>query len=326
MWDEPVPLFPDWLLAEDILRHFTVTDDRPDVTMVTLSYHLRVTELERLRSLADPRVPLIVFYTLDDFDEPSRGGWDRPREWSAAIRRLTGAADLLVGAQLPVSLPADRCLAFPFAPVIPFASASTSPAIDNATTDLYFSGAWYPIEEGGEAPEDTRDRQYRAYLVERLRSRLPERHLDFRRVHFWRTNPLDPGGPRPDEDPKARLLAEHTAALDRTRIGFAPTGYGYLTTRHFDTLARGRVLLTEEVHHRLHVPEPERWADFALFYHPEQDDIADVVAKALADPQDLRARAEAGHQYARQYLHPRRQVERLASAVRRLIGPFGGRQ
>src|SRR4051812_974445 len=104
MWDEPVPLFPDWLLADDIRRHFTVVDRRPDVTMVTLSYHNTETELERFRSLRDPDVPLVVFYTLDDFEEPDRGGWDRPPTWSEAVHRLTADADLLVGAQLPVSV------------------------------------------------------------------------------------------------------------------------------------------------------------------------------------------------------------------------------
>ncbi|HEX9337185.1 MAG TPA: hypothetical protein VF892_14915, partial [Pseudonocardiaceae bacterium] len=245
---------------------------------------------------------------------------DRPAEWSTAIRRFALDADLLVGPQLPVDVRHDNVLALPHAPVVPFAEAPKPDAVADAATDLYFAGAWYPVDRSG-VPEDSRDRTHRAHLVEQLRSGLPSRALELRRVHYWRTNPLNPGGPAPDGDVKTELLSQHTAALDRTRISFAPVGYGFYTTRHSDTLARGRPLLTEPIHHHLHLPEPDRWADgeFALFYDPREGDIVEVVAAALGDHAGLQARAEAGWRYAQQYLRPDRQVSRLATAIRRLL-------
>jgi hypothetical protein len=221
---------------------------------------------------------------------------------------------------LPVDLPHPRHLALPFAPVIPFAARPGPHAVDRAPTDVYFAGAWYPTT-GSTPPPDSRDRRFRAHLVEQLRSGLPRRCLDLRRVHFWRTNPLDPGGPPPPDDLKTTLLAQHAAALDRTRISLAPVGYGYLTTRHSDTLARGRALLTEPLHRYLHLPEPERWAagELALFYEPEEGNVVDVVEKALADSRRLQAIAESGWCYAQRYLRPERQVRRLAQEIRRIL-------
>jgi hypothetical protein len=320
MWPEPPPLFPDWLRLDDIRSQFAIVDKDPQVTTLTLSYHVTVDDLARFRALREPHVPLVVFYTLDDFHDPAQGGWDRPAGWADAIRQFALDADLLVGAQLPVDLTHERYLALPFAPVVPFADAPGPHAIATAQTDLYFSGAWYPVI-GSEPPTDSRDRSYRAYLVDQLRAGLPSRVLELRRVHFWRTNPLDPGGPAPPADLKETLLAEHLAALDRTQISLAPVGYGYLTTRHADTLARGRPLLTEPIHRYLHLPEPDRWeaGDLALFYQPQEHDVVEVVAKALTDHSRLQSIAEEGWRYAQRYLRPDRQVHRLAAAIRLLL-------
>jgi hypothetical protein len=316
MWGEPPPLFPDWFAPEDVDSEFVVVDGAADIVVTTVSYHLTLEDLARYRSF---REPLVVFYTLDDLNEPVRGGWRRPAEWAAGIRDLALSADLLVGAQLPADLRHRRFLALPHAPVVPFAPAPG--AIASASTDIYFSGAWYPPPDG-KVPRDSRDRAYRAYLVERLRAGLPGRTLDLRRVHFWRTNPLDPGGPPPERDLKADLLRQHREALDRTRISLAPVGYGYLTTRHADTFARGRPLLTEPIQRYIHLPEPDRWeaGEFAIFYRPEDDDIAEVVDKALGDPARLNAVAEAGWHYAQRHLRPDRQIRRLAAAIRHMIG------
>src|SRR5262249_27755718 len=148
-------------------------------------------------------------------------------------------------------------LALPLAPVVPFTAAPGSPC--TATTDLYFAGAWYPPDGPG-VPADSRDRTYRGYLVDRLRAGLPAQRLELRRVHYWRTHPLQPGGPPPAEDVKPDLLRRHAESLDATRIALAPVGYGYYTTRHSDALARGRAMLTETIHQRLLLPEPDRWA------------------------------------------------------------------
>jgi hypothetical protein len=277
-------------------------------------------DLDHFRSLREPTVPLVVIYTLDDLVEPARGGWDRTPEWSTAIREFALDADLLVGPQLPVDARHHNVLALPHAPVVPFTAAPRPSAVADATTDLYFSGAWYPLGHTG-VPPDSRDRTYRAYLVDQLRAGLPSRVLELRRVHYWRTNPLNPGGPAPVADVKAELLSQHAAALDRARISLAPVGYGYYTTRHSDTLARGRPLLTEPIHRYLRLPEPDRWADgeLAMFYDPRADDIVEVVATALCDRARLQAMAEAGWDYAQRYLRPDRQVRRLAAAIRRLL-------
>jgi hypothetical protein len=173
----------------------------------------------------------------------------------------------------------------------------------------------------GPVPTDSRDRTYRAYLIEKLEAGLPRHSLEFRRVHFWRTNPLQPGGEVPPADLKQRLLEQHAASLDRTRLSLAPVGYGYLTTRHCDTFARGRALLTEPVHRYLHLPEADRWeaGEFAIFYDPAADDIVEVVEKALADGSKLQRVAEAGWRYAQTYLRPEGQVRRVAAAVRQLL-------
>ncbi|HEY3611842.1 MAG TPA: glycosyltransferase [Pseudonocardiaceae bacterium] len=314
MHDTPPPLFPDWFSPNDILSHFELVDRDPQVTIITMSYHQTPDDLRRIRS---PGTPLVVVYTLDDLHEPSRGGWDRSPDWSDAVRSFALGADLLVGAQLPIDVPHDNVLALPHAPVVPF--RDTAGSVAAATTDLYFAGAWYPHRNG--VPADSRDRTYRDYLVKQLRNGLPARSLELRRVHYWRTNPLRPGGPPPAAGLKAELLRQHESSLDHTRISLAPVGYGYYTTRHSDTFARGRALLSEPIHHHLRLPDPDRWAsgEVALFYSPRADDIVEVVSRALGEPTLLQSLAEAGWRYGQQYLRPDRQAARLAAAIRQLL-------
>jgi hypothetical protein len=78
MWTGPPPLFPDWLPPQDIQAEFSFVERDPHVVTMTLSYHLTIDDLDRCRALRDSGVPLVVFYTLDDFHDPARGGWDRP--------------------------------------------------------------------------------------------------------------------------------------------------------------------------------------------------------------------------------------------------------
>lgn len=319
MHPTPPPLFPDWFATQDVLAHFEPVDRDPDAVVVTMSYHLTTDDLARVLALRTPTVPLVVVYTLDDLDEPARGGWQRDADWAKAIRSFALSADLLVGAQLPVHVRHPNVLPLPHAPVVPFTSAPGR--VCSASTDLYFAGAWYPPERPG-VPPDSRDRTHRGYLVERLRSGLPTHTVELRRVHYWRTNPLQPGGPPPADDVKPDLLRRHAAALDATRLALAPVGYGYYTTRHSDALARGRPLLTEPIHRRLLLPEPDRWAsgELATYYDPAADDIVAVVTEALRDPVTLQAKADAGWAYAQRHLRPDRQVRTLATAIRALLG------
>ncbi len=97
----------------------------------------------------------------------------------------------------------------------------------------------------------------------------------------------------------------------------APSGYGYLTFRHSDAWARGRALLCEPVQRHIRVPEPERWADgdIAVLYDPAADDLAQVVAAALDEPERLTGIAAAGWEYGRRWTTPESQLAALADAL-----------
>lgn len=319
MWEEPPPLFPDWFGPADVRRHFVVTRDAADVVVMTLSYHLTVDDLERLVDSFPEGKPVVVIYTLDDLEEPARGGWDRSPEWAEAIRGFALSADLLAGPQIPRALRSGSLLPLPYGPVVPFAPEPRQSHVCDASVDVYFSGAWYP--HGGAKPNDSRDRRYRGYLVARLQAQSGRFKLKLDRVHYWRRNPLDPGQPVSAPVDKRALLAAHAASLDTTKIALAPAGHAWYTARHSDILARGAVLLSERVHEKVHLPEPRRWADgeLSLFYDPGRDDIIEVIVEALADRDRLESLSLAGWRYGQAHLRADRQAQRLADAVRALL-------
>jgi hypothetical protein len=95
---------------------------------------------------------------------------------------------------------------------------------------------------------------------------------------------------------QANLRRRYVREVDRSAIVLAPAGYGYLTFRHADAWARGRVALSEPVHRRVQVPERWRWeaGEVCLTYDPAADDIVEVVERALEDPARLAAIAASG--------------------------------
>ncbi len=112
---------------------------------------------------------------------------------------------------------------------------------------------------------------------------------------------------------RARAVAE----MDRSAIVFAPAGYGYLTMRHADGWARGRVVLSEPVQRHILVPEPDRWeaGEMVLAYEPSGSDLAEVVGAALEDPDRLAGIARAGWEYGRRWTDPATQAGLLAEAL-----------
>lgn len=322
MCEGPTPMFPDWFQRRDIEQHFEIVNAGAEVAITTVTYMTTVAELLGIqRQICG--LPIVVIYTLDDFHEPTRGGWDRPRDWIRAIVEFSAGADLLAGPQLPLDLKRSNLLPLPYAPVVPFAARERLRTREHEY-DVYFSGAWQPST--GTEPVDTRDRRYRGYLVHRLLQDCSHMRLDLGRVHFWRSNPLDPGQPVASPIDKPALLRQHTQALDRARIALAPSGHAFYTARHSDVMARGVVLLSEAVQRRVLVPRPDLWesGQVALLYDNAEHCISEVLPQALSDASRLDRVATAGWNYAQEFLSSDRQVEQLADAVRSLKGSTAG--
>jgi hypothetical protein len=157
---------------------------------------------------------------------------------------------------------------------------------------------------------DTRDRRYRGHLVRQLRAALPPGRVRIRRAEYWAG------------DAQANLRRRYVRELDRSTIVLAPAGYGYLTFRHADAWARGRVALSEPVHRLVQVPEPACWeaGDVCLTYDPAADDIVEVVERGLRDPGRLAEIAASGWRYGRRWTDPALQARHLADALRARLG------
>ena len=303
---EGLQQFPTWWPKSAVEPAFTMVSQRPDLVMLPLPRgNWAEEDFQRNAALAElaPGRPVVAYYPFDSWDDPARG-WFGRQDWNEMARRYFQRADIVAGPQLPAH-GGPRCsVPLPYPPQV--RRVTQPPDLGRTSCDVHFAGAFRP--PAWAAPlEDTRDRRYRGYLVALLESALPPERLLVRKVLYWQDSPQD----------RAALRRRYREELDRSLIVLAPAGYGYLTFRHADAWARGRVVLSEGVHRHVRVPEPERWeaGETCLEYHPAEDDILDVVKCALDDPGRLRSVAAAGWDYGRKWTDPYAQVALLAGAV-----------
>jgi hypothetical protein len=317
MWDEPVPLFPDWFTAPALAPHFAVVDSGGDVVVTTTGYHMGEAEIDRITALRAGR-PLVVIFTLDDFREPRTGGWDRSESWAQTIREFVLSADLVAGPQLPVDLDHPRCLPLPYGSLVPPGPQPSVDELRRRPTDVYFSGAWREPEPGVLVPP--RDRRFRGRLVRELHDRCADLALEVDKVHFWRTNPRRPGHPVATPPDKSSMLRAHARGLDATRLALAPPGHALYTARHSDVLTRGAGLLTFDVASQVQVPRPDLWASGRIGFEFGADpgELDKAVRRALADLDRLAEVARRGWQYAREFIDPASQAASLAAEIRAL--------
>jgi hypothetical protein len=306
-WSE-ADQFPDWWPKAAVRSAFTFVHRGPDVSMLPLpKWTWQERDFEAAGRLAEEStVPTAVYYPFDSWDDPPRG-WQGPLHWAEPLRRYVLLADVVAGPTLPVSGGPPDVVPLPYPPLV--RRRASPPDLASSAIDVHFAG--YFREPGWAAPPaDTRDRRYRGHLVGQLRDGLPDRRLRIRRTQYW------------GDDAQANLRRRYVREIDRSAIVLAPAGYGYLTFRHADAWARGRAALSEPVHRRLRVPEPERWesGDVCLTYDPCREDIVEVVERALDDPARLSAIAASGWDYGRRWTDPAAQVACLADALRARLG------
>jgi len=300
--------FPEEWPKAAVQSAFTFVTSRPDVAMLPVpKWTWTDRDFEAARRIAEAStVPTVVYYPFDSWDDPARG-WQGPQHWAEPVHRYVLLADVVAGPTLPVTGGPPDVVPLPYPPVV--RRRPSPPDVMAAVIDVHFAG--YFKEPGWAAPPaDTRDRRYRGHLVRQLREALPAERIRIRKVEYWR------------DDAPADLLRRYVRELDRSAIVLAPAGYGYLTYRHADAWARGRVALSEPVHRRLQVPEPERWesGDVCLLYDPSRDDIVEVVERALDDRSRLADLAASGWDYGRRWTDPARQAAHLADALRARLG------
>ena len=300
--------FPDWWPRSAVQSAFTFVGSRPDVSLLPLpKWTWAEHDFEAaLRVVEESSVPTVVYYPFDSWDDPARG-WQGPRQWVEPLHRYVVSADIVAGPSLPVAGGPRDVIPLPYPPVVRRLPAP--PDLTPSVFDVHFAGSFR--EPGWAAPAtDTRDRRYRGHLVRRLRDGLPAQRLRIRQAEYW------------NGDAQANLRRRYVRELDRSAIVLAPAGYGYLTFRHADAWARGRTALSESVHRRVQVPEPERWAsgDVCLTYDPAADDIVEVVERALEDRDRLSEIAASGWDYGRRWTDPARQAAHLADALRARLG------
>jgi hypothetical protein len=318
MWDAPAPLFPDWFPARDIERSFDIVQSGGEVVITTVGYFTSEEELAQVELCRTGR-PLCVIYPLDDLAEPSSGGWLRSDQWSAMIRDFALSADVLAGPQLPADLDHPCCLPLPYGPLTRLAPPPSRAELRDRMNDVYFSGAWQPpTRTVGLSP---RSREFRGHLVSQLAS-APRLRAAVDKVHYWRTNPRQPGvpldsnqeGAAPD---KESLLLAHEQCLRDSRLALAPPGHAHYTARHSDVLASGGGLLTCDVTGRVRVPEPDLWHEEIICFSFSEDgtDLIPSAHAALADLDRLARTISNARKYAAEYLDPRRQVTRLAALI-----------
>ena len=256
---------------------------------------------------ADASVPTVFYDRFDSWDDPSRA-WRGHPSFAEDLHRYAAAVTVVAGPQLPLTGGPPHPLALPYPPMVARRSSPPTPAA--ARFDVQFAGAF--LDPGWAAPPlDTRDRRHRGHLVAQLRAVVAPERLAIRDGRYWME----------DEAAQEALRARSLDEMDQSTIVFAPAGYGYLTIRHSDAWARGRVVLSEPVQRRVLVPEPERWdaGEVALCYDPAADDLAAVVVAALDDPARLAAVARSGWEYGRRWTDPRVQARMLADALTRHV-------
>jgi len=302
------PQFPDWWPKAAVQSAFTFVTGRPDVSLLPVpKWTWSSADFETYTRLArDSSLPTAVYYPFDSWDDPARG-WQGPLHWAEPLHHYALAADIVAGPTLPVAGGPRDVVPLPYPALV--RRLPSPPDLAASTVDVHFAG--YFKEPGWAAPpSDTRDRRYRGHLVRQLRDALPAERLRIRRARYW------------GDGEKATLRRRYVRELDRSAIVLAPAGYGYLTFRHADAWARGRVALSEPVHRRIRVPEPARWeeGEICLTYDPAADDIVDVVERALKDPAKLAEVAVSGWDYGRRWADPARQAAHLADALRARLG------
>ena len=297
--------FPEWWPPAAVERAFEPTSGRPDVEMLPMpTWRWGPAEFAAVTARAEAAtVPTAVYLRFDSWDDPARA-WRGDPGFTSLVHRLAEAVTVVAGPQLPVRGGPAHPVALPYPPLVP--RRRRPPDLAGARRDVHFAGFWL---EGGwaAAPSDTRDRHHRGRLLASLRGALPPDRVAFRRDAYWEL----------DEAEQARLRRRSLREMDDATIVFAPAGYGYLTIRHADGWARGRVVLSEDVSRHALVPEPRRWADgeIALLYEPSGADLAEVVVEAVARPDRLAAIARAGWEYGRRWTRPEVQAALLAEAL-----------
>lgn len=301
--------FPQWWTKAAVRSAFSFVAGRPDVTVLPVpTWTWRERDFDDARRIAeDSKVPTVVYYPFDSWDDPARG-WQGPQGWAGPVQRYVRLADVVAGPSLPVTDGPPDVVPLPYPPLVRRRPAP--PDLTAATVDLQFAGSFR--EPGWAAPPaDTRDRRYRGHLVRLLRDGLPAERVRIRQALYW-----EDGAP-------AGLRRRYVRELDRSAVVLAPAGYGYLTFRHADVWARGRVALSEEVQRHVVVPEPARWTsgEVCLTYDPTRDDIVEVARRALGEPDRLARIAAAGWEYGRRWTDPAAQAAYLADELRaRLLG------
>jgi len=297
--------FPEWWTAAAIRSGFNVVSTRPDAVVLPMPLHTWTSgDFERASDFAAAaRVPTVVYDPFDSWDDPSRG-WRGDQSWTADVQHYVLRATIVAGPQLPAEGGPAHPVPLPYPPVVRRVPAP--PDLGSSTVDVHFAGVFR--DEGWAAPpHDTRNRHYRGHLVATLQRALPDHRLAIRNVEY-RSEP---------QEGRSRLRRQYVAELDRSTMVLAPAGFGYLTFRHSDAWARGRVLLSEPVQRHIAVPEPQRWqsGEVAVLYDPLRDDIADVVAKSLKCRKGLADIARAGWEYGRRWTAPEAQVAALVHAI-----------
>ena len=266
--------------------------------------HWQAADFDAAIALAgEAAVPTAFYDRFDSWDDPSRA-WRGDPTFVHDLHRYAAAVTVVAGPQLPLAGGPRHPLALPYPPMV--ARRASPPAPAPARFDVQFAGAL--LDPGWAAPPlDTRDRHHRGHLVAQLRAAVSPDRLAIRAGRYWME----------DESAQQALRARSLDEMDQSTIVFAPAGFGYLTIRHSDAWARGRVVLSEPVQQRVLVPEPERWeaGEVAVCYDPAADDLPQVVAEALGDPRRLASVARAGWEYGRRWTDPRVQARMLADAL-----------
>ena len=300
--------FPDWWPKSALQSAFAFVAGTPDVTVLPMpKWTWTERDFEAAECVAAAsELPTVVYYPFDSWDDPARGWWG-PRQWAEPLHRYVLRADIVAGPSLPVSGGPHDVIPLPYPPLVRRLPAP--PDLSAATIDVHFAGFF---REPGWAPPlaDTRDRRYRGHLVRQLQAALPPGRVRIRQAAYW-----NDGAP-------ANLRRRYVRELDRSALVLAPAGNGYLTFRHADAWARGRVTLSEPVHRLVQVPEPARWesGDVCLTYDPAADDIVDIVERGLEDPGRLAEIAASGWRYGRRWTDPARQARHLADELRARLG------
>jgi hypothetical protein len=297
--------FPEWWPRAALDDAFAFVSARPDAVVLPMPTWRWGPEefaagLARARSA---RVPTAVYNRFDSWDDPARA-WRGDPAFTDLVHEYCHAATVVAGPQLPLTGGPAHPLPLPYPPLVEPRSAP--PTWGPTALDVHFAGFYREPGWAGPA-RDTRDRHHRGHLLAQLTPAIDPDRLLVRQGVYWES----------DQAEQQAMRDRSTAEMDRSAIAFAPAGYGYLTMRHADGWARGRVVLSEPVWRHILVPEPDRWAagEIVLTYEPSGRDLAEVVRAALDDPDRLAAIARTGWEYGRRWTDPAAQARLLAEAL-----------